>query len=281
MSSWYQKIKDISLPLQRGLRDSATKRSQLKCKQCGKKINSEELEKNLFICSCGNHFQLSTRDYLDYLFDSGKYSLKFENILTDTKGNFTDLRSYDDRIAQAYTLSSFNEAAVVARGKVAGISLWVICLNFDFIAGSIGSVVGERISRTIDGCINKKEPLFLISKSGGARLMEGTTSLYQMTKITASINKLEESKIPFISLLTDPSIGMATSVAMLADIVLAEPGALIGYTSPKILKDSVGKSLKKGFQRAETIFQNGFIDSIVPRDQLKSKLSALIHVLVQ
>ncbi len=193
---------------------------------------------------------------------------------------FKDLKPYPDRIQENQEKTGMLDAMKVAHGKLEGKSITVACMDFDFIGGSMGSVVGEKIAGAIDWCIKKKMPLLIISKSGGARMMEGAFSLMQMAKTAAKLTQLADAKIPYISLLTDPTTGGVTaSFAMLGDVILAEPGALIGFAGPRVIKETIKRDLPEGFQRSEFLLEHGFIDLIVERKNLKQAIGDLVGIM--
>ena len=278
MSKWFRKVKEgIKYPsrLIRGSQGEAVN----KCPACQKLMNEQEIESNLYVCTCGFHYRIGPTEYLSILFDDNEYDELFTNIEVVDKLGFTDRISYLDRISSTREKTGSKDAVYIAHGKVDGMETIVAAMDFAFIGGSTGSVEGEKISRAIDFAREKKIPFLLITKSGGVRIMESLFSLMQMAKIIAKISQLHNDKIPYFSLLTDPTIAGVTAFAMLADIIMAEPDALIGYTAPKIIIESTGKELPKGFQRAESLLEHGFIDIIVPRPELKKKYSKLIEML--
>lgn len=249
-----------------------------KCPECRKTATSEEIEENLWLCSkCDYHFRIDSPQYFEILYDEGEYELLFENIVSKDQLNFKDLKPYNDRLVAAKKKSGFNDAISVAVGKVNGKKLVTACMNFAFIGGSMGSVVGEKIARGIDHAIKNKLPFMIISKSGGARMMESAFSLMQMAKTSAKLTLLSKAKLPFISYLTDPTTGGVTaSYAMLGDVNIAEPKALIGFAGPRIIKDTVKKELPEGFQTSEFLLEHGFLDFIINRKEMKEKVSDLM-----
>lgn len=248
-----------------------------KCKSCGGTFTIIELEKELFVCpSCSHHFRIGSHDYFNILFGI-RYKLLFDNLRSTNFLEFTDLKSYDDRLKKAHEQTSLNDAISVAVGKIKKKPLVVAAMDFTFIGGSMGSVVGEKISRAIDYCIDHKYPLMIISKSGGARMMESAFSLMQLAKTSAKLSLLAKAGIPFFSFLTDPTTGGVTaSFAMLGDIHFAEPNALIGFAGPRVIKETIKKDLPEGFQTSEFLFDHGFLDFIVERKDLSDKLDELL-----
>ena len=248
-----------------------------KCKDCGGTFTIIELEKELFVCpSCTNHFRIGSHDYFNILFGI-RYKLLFDNIKSTNFLDFTDLKSYDDRLKKAHEQTSLNEAISVVFGKIKRKPIVVAAMDFTFIGGSMGSVVGEKISRAIDYCIEHKTPLMIISKSGGARMMESAFSLMQLAKTSAKLTLLSKAGIPYFSFLTDPTTGGVTaSFAMLGDIHFAEPRALIGFAGPRVIKETIKKDLPEGFQTSEFLLEHGFLDFIVERKDLFKKLDELL-----
>ncbi len=248
-----------------------------KCNACGGTYTILELEKEFFICpGCDNHFRIGSHDYFNILFGR-RFKLLFENLRSYNFLEFTDLKSYDSRLKKAEEKTSLYDAISVAVGKINKRPIVVAAMDFSFIGGSMGSVVGEKISLSIDYCIEHKIPLMIISKSGGARMMESAFSLMQLAKTSAKLTQLSRAKIPFFSFLTDPTTGGVTaSFAMLGDINFAEPNALIGFAGPRVIKETIKKDLPDGFQRSEFLLDHGFLDFIVDRRELKNKLDELL-----
>jgi acetyl-CoA carboxylase carboxyl transferase subunit beta len=238
------------------------------------------LRENLFVCpECGCHSRIGSENYFELLFDNGKYKLLFDNITSTDILDFTDLKPYVDRIQENQEKTGLKDAMQVAQGRIDKRPLVIACMDFDFIGGSMGSAVGEKVARAIDLCIEKRYSLLIISKSGGARMMEGAFSLMQLAKTSAKLTQLSEAKIPFISLLTDPTTGGVTaSFAMLGDVVIAEPGALIGFAGPRVIKETIKRDLPEGFQRSEFLLEHGFVDFIAERKDLKNKISSLLYL---
>ncbi|MGZ3932570.1 MAG: acetyl-CoA carboxylase carboxyltransferase subunit beta, partial [Bacteroidia bacterium] len=203
-----------------------------------------------------------------------------ENLVSGDPLDFADTKKYTDRLTDSIKKSGLKDALRSGFGKVNDTDVVVCCMDFGFIGGSMGSVVGEKIARSIDFCIKTRTPLLIISKSGGARMMEAAFSLMQMAKTSAKLSQLAQHKIPYISLLTDPTTGGVTaSYAMLGDLNIAEPGSLIGFAGPRVVKETIGKDLPKGFQTAEFVLEHGFLDKIVPRTELKEKLSSILKMM--
>lgn len=232
----------------------------------------------MYVClKCNYHNRINSREYFDIIFDGGECELLFEGISPVDKLGFVDLKPYNRRLEEAQKSTGLLDAMTVGAGKVDGKPLVVACMNFNFIGGSMGSVVGEKISRGIDYAVAHKMPFMIISKSGGARMMESAFSLMQMAKTSAKLTQLAKAGLPYISLMTDPTTGGVTaSYAMLGDINIAEPKALIGFAGPRVIKETIKKDLPSGFQRSEFLLDHGFLDFIVDRKALREKLSGLI-----
>jgi acetyl-CoA carboxylase carboxyl transferase subunit beta len=252
-----------------------------KCPSCKKIHTSQDHVDNKYVCSdCGYHERIGSKEYFEVLFDNNKFTELHENLVSGDPLEFSDTKKYTDRLTDTIRKTGLKDALRSAYGTVNGNDLVVCCMDFNFIGGSMGSVVGEKIARSIDFCIKMKAPLLIISKSGGARMMEAAFSLMQMAKTSAKLSQLAEQKIPYISLLTDPTTGGVTaSYAMLGDMNIAEPGSLIGFAGPRVVKETIGKDLPKGFQTAEFVLEHGFLDKIVPRTELKETLSNLLKML--
>jgi len=252
-----------------------------KCNNCSYLILSTDFEKSFFVCEkCDHHEKINSTKYFKIIFDKEKYTELFTNITSVDPLLFQDTKKYKDRINDAIKKTEVNEAISVAEGKINKKKLVIACMNFNFIGGSIGSAVGEKISRSIDFCIKKKTPLLIISKSGGARMMESGLSLMQLAKTSGKLALLSKNKIPFISLLTNPTFGGATaSFSMLGDINIAEPNALIGFAGPRVIKETIGKDLPDGFQRSEFLLEKGFLDFIVHRKKIKNTIDKFLTLI--
>ena len=250
-----------------------------KCPQCKATNTVKELHDNLYVChQCNYHNRINALEYFEILFDNNDYNLLFENIVPKDFLGFVDMKPYNDRLAEAQKSTGLKDAMTVGVGKMNGAGFVVACMNFNFIGGSMGSVVGEKISRAIDYCIAHKLPLMVISKSGGARMMESAFSLMQMAKTAAKLTQLAKAKLPYISLMTDPTTGGVTaSYAMLGDINIAEPNALICFAGPRVIKETIKKDLPAGFQRSEFLLDHGFLDFIADRKVLKYKLTTVLE----
>ncbi|MCR4558604.1 MAG: acetyl-CoA carboxylase, carboxyltransferase subunit beta [Bacteroidales bacterium] len=253
-----------------------------KCPQCKEIVSTDDHRKNLCVCpKCNYHERISTKDYFEILFDSGRYEELFANLHSGDPLNFTDRKKYTDRIAAVEKQTNLKDAISVATGEIGGRGVTVDCMNFEFVGGSMGSVVGEKIARSIDYCIEKHQPLVIISRSGGARMMEGAFSLMQMAKTSAKLTQLSEAKLPYISLMTNPTTGgVSASFAMLGDINMAEPQALIGFAGPRVIREFTGKDLPEGFQSSEFLLEHGFLDTIVERKNIKDTLIKLFNMMM-
>lgn len=249
----------------------------------GKIIHMRELKNNAYVSpEDGYHVRIGSKEYFEIIFDNNNFTELNENLTSSDPLKFTDSKPYPVRIKDSAKKTNLTEAVRTAHGKMNDLDLVVACMDFTFIGGSMGSVVGEKISRAIDFAINKKWPLIIVSKSGGARMMEAGYSLMQMAKTSAKLALLSEAKIPYISLLTDPTTGGVTaSFAMLGDFNIAEPGALIGFAGPRIIRETIGKDLPKGFQTSEFLLENGFLDFIIDRRNLKATLTSLLTMVMQ
>ncbi len=246
----------------------------------GKVIDTDELQKNFYVSPEDDyHVRIGSSEYFTILFD-GKFKELDKSLSSKDPLRFIDKKKYTERLKEAKNKTKLNDAIRTAVGKSLGKDLVIACMDFSFIGGSMGSVVGEKIARAIDFSINKKIPLLIISKSGGARMMEAAISLMQLAKTSAKLAQLAEAKIPYISLCTDPTTGGTTaSFAMLGDVNISEPGALIGFAGPRVVKDTTGKDLPEGFQTAEFVLDHGFLDFISHRKDLKKKINLFIDLI--
>ncbi len=254
-----------------------------KCPSCKKIFSSSDHAASLWVCdNCNHHERINSREYFSILFDDGKYEELLKNIRSADPLEFEDTKKYKDRLVASIDKSGYTDALSVGYGTVDGVKLVIACMNFDFIGGSMGSVVGEKISRAIDYSIKHKSSFMIISKSGGARMMEAAFSLMQMAKTSAKLTLLSDAGLPYISMLTDPTTGGVTaSYAMLGDLNIAEPGALIGFAGPRVVKETIGKDLPEGFQTAEFVLEHGFLDLIIERRDLKQRLSEILKLLLK
>jgi len=241
-----------------------------KCPTCGKAIWKADLQAALNVCPhCGHHFRIDARTRIDALLDPGYQLVDLELTSTDPL-HFTDLKRYRDRLAQAQKKTGLNDAIINATGHIGRHAVVLSAMEYGFIGGSMGAVVGETIARAVDRSLATRHPLLIVSASGGARMMEGIASLMQLAKISAGLAKLDDEKIPYLSIMTDPTTGGVTaSFAMLGDFNIAEPGALIGFAGPRVIEQTIRQKLPPGFQRSEFLLQHGFLDAIVPRKDMK------------
>ncbi len=276
-STWFKRIKQGILTSTKEKKD-VPDGLWFRCPGCKKTSTIDEIRDSFWVCpSCNHHNRIDAEEYFEFLYDEGVYELLFDNIVSKDKLGFVDLKKYKDRLVDAKKTSGLKDAMTVAVGEINGKKLVTAAMNFKFIGGSMGSVVGEKIARGIDYSIAHKLPFMIISKSGGARMMESAFSLMQMAKTSAKLTQLAKAKLPYISLMTDPTTGGVTaSYAMLGDLNIAEPGALIGFAGPRVIKETIKKDLPEGFQTAEFLLEHGFLDFIVNRKELKQKLSDLI-----
>lgn len=277
--SWFKRIKG-------GITTSTKEKKETpeglwhKCSSCKKVFPSNEHMANFFVCSnCDHHDRIGSEEYFAIFFDEHQYEELDANLISADPLNFEDTKKYPARLIDSQKKTGLKDAIRTGHGKVNGNDLVICCMDFTFIGGSMGSVVGEKIARAIDYSLKNKFPFMIISKSGGARMMEAAHSLMQMAKTSAKLSLLDDAGIPFISLLTDPTTGGVTaSYAMLGDLNIAEPGALIGFAGPRVVKETIGKDLPKGFQTSEFVLEHGFLDAIVSRKVLKSTVSNLLEI---
>ncbi|MEJ2193962.1 MAG: acetyl-CoA carboxylase, carboxyltransferase subunit beta [Ignavibacteriaceae bacterium] len=252
-----------------------------KCPGCGEIIHNKQLESNLWTClKCEYHFRIGSEEYIQILLDSGSFKELYKKMRSGDPLNFVDTKKYTDRISSTIKKVGLNDAVRVGTGLMNDIPVAFGCMDFKFIGGSMGSVVGEKVARIIDKAYTSKLPLIIVSQSGGARMMEGAFSLMQMAKTSSRLTLLEKDRVPYISLFTDPTTGGTTaSYAMLGDVNIAEPKALIGFAGPRVIKQTIGKDLPDGFQRSEFLLDKGFVDIIVSRKELKNTISGLFELM--
>lgn len=276
--SWFKRLKD-------GVQ-TATKHKKeapdgvwYKCKRCAHTCTTKELKENHYKCTkCNYHVRIGSREYFEIIFD-GSYELMFEELVSKDFLNFKDLKPYTKRLEDAKRKTDLPDSLSVGVGKVKKKPLVIAAMDFSFIGGSMGSVVGEKISKAIDHCLEHKVPFMIISKSGGARMMESAFSLMQMAKTSAKLSLLAKEGIPYFSFLTDPTTGGVTaSFAMLGDINFAEPEALIGFAGPRVIKETIKRDLPEGFQTSEFLLENGFLDFIVDRKDLRDKIGSMLYL---
>lgn len=278
-SSWFRRIK-------KGIDTKTSEKKETpeglwnKCPECSLITVALELEENLHVCpKCNYHFRIASEDYFQLLFDQHAYTELFTSIRSKDKLGFTDLKPYQKRLEDIWSKTDLKDSMRVATGLVNGKGLVVACMDFEFIGGSLGSVMGEKFARAVDYCIANKLPYMVISKSGGARMMESAFSLMQLAKTSGKLSQLSDAQLPYISLLTDPTFGgISASFGMLGDLNIAEPGALIGFAGPRVIKETIKRDLPEGFQRSEFILEHGFLDFIVHRKELKDRIAQLISL---
>jgi acetyl-CoA carboxylase carboxyl transferase subunit beta len=251
----------------------------VKCDECGEIIYKRELDKKLYVCpKCDYHFRIGSSEYIKILIDKGSFKEFNQNISSTDPLKFKDSKKYSDRYKAATQKTGLTEAVVTGQGKIERIPVIMGIMDFSFLGGSMGSVVGEKVSRAADVALKEQKPFIIISASGGARMYEGVLSLMQMAKTSAKLALLAEANIPYISILTHPTTGGTTaSYAMLGDVHIAEPGALIGFAGPRVIKQTIGQDLPDGFQRSEFLLEHGFIDAIIHRHEIKSRLAGMLR----
>ncbi len=275
--SWFKRISE-------GITTSTNEKKETpeglwyKCPECKGIILSSDHALSFYVCpTCSYHQRIHSKEYFEILFDDGKFKEFNKDMTSADPLNFSDTKKYTDRLNDSIKKTGLKDAIRTAHGKVDGNDLVIACMDFSFIGGSMGSVMGEKIARAIDLAIEKKFPFMIISKSGGARMMEAALSLMQMAKTSAKLALLSQNKLPYISLLTDPTTGGVTaSFAMLGDLNIAEPGALIGFAGPRVVKETIGKDLPEGFQTSEFVLEHGFLDKIIDRREMKAKLGQML-----
>lgn len=278
-SGWFKRVR-------KGILTSTSEKKEapdglwVKCPKCKFTSTLPELKENLHVCpQCNYHHRIGSEAYFDIIFDNSEYSELFASVKSIDYLEFCDLKPYKKRLEEAYSKTGLHDSISVAVGKVMEIDFVVACMDFNFIGGSLGSVMGEKISRACDFCLKHRIPFMIISKSGGARMMESAFSLMQLPKTLGKLTLLAEAKIPFISLCTDPTYGGTTaSFAMVGDINIGEPEALIGFAGPRVIKETIKKDLPEGFQTAEFVLEHGFLDFITHRKDLKETLGKILRL---
>jgi len=281
--SWFRrdkpKIEDQDLEEERKVK---TEGIFVKCLECESPLYKRELAESLQVCThCDYHFRLPARERLESLFDDGEYEKLDEEVTSADPLGFVDTKPYKDRIEQAKESSGLPEAIVSGKGKVGGHSVYAGAMDMSFIGGSMGSAVGEKITRLIERALETKGAVIIFSASGGARMQEGTLSLMQMGKISAALARLHEARLPFISVLTDPTTGGVTaSFAMLGDVIIAEPKALIGFAGPRVIEQTIRQKLPKGFQRSEFLLEHGMVDMVVDRRKINETVVRVLDFMM-
>ncbi len=254
----------------------------VKCESCRQIIWKKDLEENMNVCpKCDKHFRIDARTRLSQLLDDNQYETFDGDIASTDPLKFVDLKPYSSRLKQAQKDTGLNDAIINAQGKLMGRPVVASVMEYAFIGGSMGAVVGEAITRAVERSADTRMPLIIVSASGGARMMEGVISLMQLAKISSALARLDKAKVPYISLLTDPTTGGVTaSFAMLGDLNIAEPGALIGFAGPRVIEQTIRQKLPPGFQRSEFLLQHGMLDAVVPRKQLKAYIARALEFMV-
>jgi acetyl-CoA carboxylase carboxyl transferase subunit beta len=249
-----------------------------KCPQCKFTCTTQDLRENLFVCpQCNYHHRIGSSEYFEILYDDKQYTELFAEVRSVDYLGFNDLKPYKKRLEEAYFKTGLHDSLSVAEGQVKEQDLVICCMDFNFIGGSLGSVMGEKIARAADHCLAGRKPLMIISKSGGARMMESAFSLMQLPKTLGKLSQLADAGIPYISLCTDPTYGGTTaSFAMVGDINIGEPGAMIGFAGPRVIRETIKKDLPEGFQTSEFVMSHGFLDMIVNRKELRDKIASLL-----
>jgi acetyl-CoA carboxylase carboxyl transferase subunit beta len=272
--SWFKKEKTAIASTKEEEKTVRTEGVFTKCEGCRAFIYKKDLDANEKVCpKCGFHFRLSSKERLEMLFDDRTYEVMDQNLVTTDPLHFVDREPYAEKISAAQKSTGLNDALVNALGTMGGRPVQISAMEYRFIGGSMGSVVGEMLTRAIERSVSEKKPLIIVSASGGARMHEGTLSLMQMGKVSAALCRLDEARVPYISVLTDPTTGGVTaSYAMLGDLNIAEPGALIGFAGPRVIEQTIRQKLPKGFQRSEFLLQHGMLDAIVDRRELRNYL---------
>jgi acetyl-CoA carboxylase carboxyl transferase subunit beta len=275
--SWFKRLKEGISTATKAKKD-VPEGVWFQCKSCKETSTTRALRDNFYKCpKCDYHTAIGSEEYFDLLFDGSEYTTLHDNLASVDFLKFTDLKPYDRRIDESMKKTGLNDALAIGEGRVNGHPLVVAAMDFKFIGGSMGSVVGEKISLAIDRAIETRAGLCIISKSGGARMMESAFSLMQMAKTSAKLTLLAKARLPYLSLMTDPTTGGVTaSFAMLGDVHLAEPGALIGFAGPRVIRETIKRDLPEGFQTAEYLLENGFVDLIVNRKDLKETMGDLL-----
>jgi acetyl-CoA carboxylase carboxyl transferase subunit beta len=278
-SSWYKRKNQGILTSTKDKKD-APEGIWAKCSNCQHIGTAEDLANNLFVCpQCDHHHRIGSEEYFDLLFDAGTLQELFANVRSKDQLGFVDLKPYNKRLEETYAKSNIHDSMTVGHGKVNGLDMVIACMDFEFIGGSLGSVMGEKISRACDYCVAHRIPFMIINKSGGARMMESAFSLMQLAKTSGKLSQLSDAQIPYFSMCTDPTFGGTTaSFAMLGDVIFAEPDALIGFAGPRVIKETIKKDLPPGFQRSEFLLEHGFLDFIVHRKDLKARLTKLLQL---
>jgi acetyl-CoA carboxylase carboxyl transferase subunit beta len=280
--AWFKRekksIEQATPPEERKVR---TEGLWVKCESCGTIVFRKDLEANLLVCpKCGFHFKMNAKQRLEMLLD-GRWTEHDAGMTSTDPLQFVDTKPYATRLKEARKKLGMNDAVITAEGQLAGRPVVVCAMEFNFIGGSMGAVVGEKVTRGVELAMDTRQPLIVISCSGGARMMEGTISLMQLAKVSAALARLDDAKVPYISVLTDPTTGGVTaSFAMLGDLNIGEPGALIGFAGPRVIEQTIRQTLPEGFQRSEFLLEHGFLDAVVSRKELKSYIASSLDLLL-
>jgi acetyl-CoA carboxylase carboxyl transferase subunit beta len=280
--SWFRKKDQKIASVPADERVVKTEGVFVKCDECDASLYKGELEESLQVCvHCGYHFRIGARERLALLFDEARYEELDANVISDDPLEFVDSKPYRERLAQARRTTGLPEAIITGVGKVGGHTVYAGAMDMLFIGGSMGSAVGEKITRLIERAIEKRGAVVIFSASGGARMQEGTYSLMQMAKISSALAMLDDEQLPFISVLTDPTTGGVTaSFAMLGDVIFAEPKALIGFAGPRVIEQTIRQKLPKDFQRSEFLLEHGMVDAIVDRRELRERISGMLSFMM-
>src|SRR5829696_5376800 len=254
----------------------------IKCPECAQLIYKKDLEESLNVCpKCTHHFRISAAERLKGLFDDGDYDEHFPDLISVDPLQFTDTKPYRDRLQKTIAGTGMKDAVVVATGRIEGLDVVISAMEYSFIGGSMGVVVGEKITRGLEMALDRRQPAIVISCSGGARMMEGALSLMQMAKVSAALARLDRARLPFISILTDPTTGGVTaSFAMLGDLNIAEPKALIGFAGPRVIEQTIRQKLPEGFQRSEFLLEHGMLDLVIDRREMKATIARALRFMV-
>jgi acetyl-CoA carboxylase carboxyl transferase subunit beta len=276
---WFKKDRETPEPAE--TRKVRTEGLWIKCDGCRQIIWKRDLEANLNLCpKCGQHFKIDARTRLEQLLDEARWTEQDADLASSDPLSFVDQKSYKDRLRTMKSVTGLNDALITAEGTLQGRPVIVCSMDYRFIGGSMGAVVGEKITRAIERALAGRKPLLIVSASGGARMMEGAVSLMQMAKISCALMRLDEARVPYICILTDPTTGGVTaSFAMLGDLNVAEPKALIGFAGPRVIEQTIRQKLPAGFQRSEFLLEHGMLDAVVPRNELKNWIARALDFL--
>jgi acetyl-CoA carboxylase carboxyl transferase subunit beta len=277
--AWFKKTRKPIAPAADKPQSRVPEGLWVKCPGCAQAIYNKDLATNLNVCpKCAHHFRISAAERLRSLFDDGRWTEHYANLISTDPLQFTDTKPYRERLRSTIKASGMKDACIVATGTLDGLDLVVAAMEYSFIGGSMGVVVGEKITRAIEMALDRRQPVIVISCSGGARMMEGALSLMQMAKVSAALARLDRARLPFISMLTDPTTGGVTaSFAMLGDLNIAEPKALIGFAGPRVIEQTIRQKLPEGFQRSEFLLEHGFIDLVIDRREMKTTLARTLR----